>query len=150
MSAVLGPGEGKQMSVMGNDLCVKAGANDTGGAFSVMEYSAGAGFGGPPPHVHQRMVEAFYVLEGELNVTVGKETARAGPGGFVLVSAGTVHTFSNQGTVPAKFILLVSPGGFEKYFEELPAIVDTHGYPPPPEIMSDLGRRYDIAPPPAD
>lgn len=72
MSAVLGPGEGNQMSVLGGDLSIKAGAEDTGGAFSVMEYSAGPGFGGTPPNVHQRMVEALYVLEGQLRVTMGE------------------------------------------------------------------------------
>ena len=129
---------------MGNDLIFKAVSEHTGGAFGLVEYTAAPWFAGPPPHIHTRMIEAFYVLEGELTVQLDGHAAVAGPGAFALVSAGTPHTFSNPGAKPVRFLVLFSPGGFEKYLEELPEVVAKHGYPPPPDIMVSLGKRYDF------
>ena len=145
-SIVLQPGEGEMMSVVGNELTLKAVSEDTGDAFSIMEYTAGPGFGGPPLHVHRKMIETFYVLEGELTLRVGERTVVLAPGGFVLVSTGTAHTFSNPGTVPTKFLLVISPAGFEKYFEELHEAVAERGYPPPAAVMMALGQKYDFEP----
>jgi mannose-6-phosphate isomerase-like protein (cupin superfamily) len=47
-----------------------------------------------PPHVHRRHVESFYVLEGELEVTVGARELRAGPGAWVQIPAGEPHAVS--------------------------------------------------------
>jgi mannose-6-phosphate isomerase-like protein (cupin superfamily) len=43
---------------------VKAGADDTDGAFSLLEADEPAGFG-PPLHIHHDAAESFYVLAGE-------------------------------------------------------------------------------------
>ena len=61
----------------------------------------------------------FYVLEGELNIRVGERTVTATAGAFVLVPRGTVHTFANAGTASAKLLILISPAGFEQFFEEI-------------------------------
>jgi hypothetical protein len=60
----------------------------------------------------------------------GGETIRAGAGSFVHIPRGTMHTFKNVGTTPARFLGTVVPGGFEKFFLEVgePA---TNGSPPP-------------------
>ena len=141
---VLGPGEGRVISVLGNEISLKVVNEDTGGAFGIMEYTAGAGFSGPPPHVHKKMIEVFYVLEGELTIHMGERRITAPTGTFALVPAGDVHTFSNPGTAPVKMLVMFSPGGFEKYFQEMPDIVAKHGFPPPPDVMAALGRKYDF------
>jgi hypothetical protein len=56
---------------------MKASGAQTGGLFSLVEVSTPQG-SGPPPHVHEREDEAFYVLEGSYEVTVGD--GRLGPG----------------------------------------------------------------------
>ena len=145
-SIILQPGEGKALSAMGVQMTFKAVSEDTGGSFAFFEYTAPPGFGGPPPHIHRRMIEVFYILEGELTLHLGERTVKATPGTFGLVSPGTTHTFSNAGSTPARFLILVSPGGFEEYFEELPEIIARHGYPPPPEIIASLGQKYDFEP----
>ena len=148
-SIILGPGQGKTMSALGSEMGFKAVSEDTGGRYGLIEYTAGPEFTGPPPHVHPNMEEAFYILEGEFTILAGEETVRAPAGGFVLIPRGTVHTFANPGPTPSKFLLIVSPGGFEKYFEELAPVVQKHGYPPP-EIMKGLAEKYDfqiVAPP---
>ena len=98
-------------------LTYKAAKEDTGGAYALIEGTVVGG--GPPPHIHTTEEEAFYVLEGELNVLVGERTVTATAGAFVLVPRGTVHTFSTAGTASAKLLILISPAGFEQFFEEI-------------------------------
>ena len=114
---VLGAGEGKTISVLGNTYTYKAAKKETGGAYALIETTIVGD--GPPPHIHSTEEEAFYVLEGELNVLVGERTVTATAGAFVLVPRGTVHTFSKAGTASAKMLTIISPAGFEKFFEEI-------------------------------
>ena len=68
---VLKPGEGKIIPVPGHNITHKLRGEDTGGAFSLLEVDM---FGdGPPQHIHKTEDETFYVLEGEINVLVGKD-----------------------------------------------------------------------------
>ena len=88
--------------------------------------------GGPPPHVHHREEESFYLLQGTLTIQAGGKTLNASPGDFVHLPRGIVHSFRNTGDVDAKFLVLVTPAGLEKFFEEAfyPA-VDRSAAPPP-------------------
>lgn len=150
-SSILQPGEGKTFAALGNTITSKADSRDTDGALWIMEYTLAPGFGGPPPHRHRQMRELFYVLEGVVTFRLDDRILEATPGTFVLVAPGTVHTFSNSTTQPAKYLGIVFPGGFEKYFDELPALMAQHGWPLPPEVMRELSQRYDMemaGPPP--
>jgi mannose-6-phosphate isomerase-like protein (cupin superfamily) len=146
---VLRPGEGTLYSAAGVEMRFKVVSEDTGGRYAFYEYQAPAGFGGPPPHTHPGFDEAWYVLEGELTMTVGDQQLAAPAGTFLHVPGATVHAFANPGQAPARFVGLLIPGSFERYFAELPAIVAQHGYPPPPAVMAELSRKYGIysAPP---
>ena len=64
-NGVLAAGEGRSIWVVGDRYTIKASGNDTGGAFAMIEAIVPHG-NGPPPHIHSREDEAFYVLEGEL------------------------------------------------------------------------------------
>ncbi len=89
------------------------------------------------------------MLDGELQMRVGDERVAAPAGTFLHVPGTTVHAFANPGQAAARFLGLLIPGGFERSFAELPAIVAQHGYPPPPAVMAELSRKYGIvnAPP---
>jgi mannose-6-phosphate isomerase-like protein (cupin superfamily) len=63
-------GEGKKLWVADELITFKASGEDTGGAYSLTDSVVPPG-GGPPPHIHHREDEAFWVLEGELEITVG-------------------------------------------------------------------------------
>jgi mannose-6-phosphate isomerase-like protein (cupin superfamily) len=139
---LLGPGEGEALSVAGNDIVFKAGAVDTGGAFGFLEYTAAAGFPGPPAHVHRKMVEAFYVLEGELTMRLEDETVTARAGSFVLVPPGTPHTFSNPGSEPVTFLGVFTPAGFEQYFKDLTGLIA--GGPIDPAAVAEVASAYDV------
>jgi hypothetical protein len=53
------------------------------------------------------------------------------------------HTFWNAGDEPCRILEFISPGGFESYFHELGAALES-GRGPDPELMADFSRRYGI------
>ena len=62
-NGVLVAGEGRSIWVIGDRYTIKCSGNDTSGAYAMMEAIVPPGHG-PPPHIHSREDEAFYVLEG--------------------------------------------------------------------------------------
>jgi quercetin dioxygenase-like cupin family protein len=88
-------------------------------ALGAVEITVAAGWPGPPLH-HHAFAEAFYVLEGELTFMLGgsKHVARAGE--FLHVPGGAVHTLANHSTADARYLLLCTPGGFERRFDAAP------------------------------
>jgi quercetin dioxygenase-like cupin family protein len=139
---VLRQGEGRALSVGGNDILLMAKGKDTGNAVGVIDYTAAPGFPGPPRHYHRELTDMFFVLEGTLTFAVGDETVEAPPGTFLLVPPGVVHTFSNQTSEPARFLGLVSPAGFEHYFEELADALGDGALDP--EVAAKISAKYDI------
>lgn len=63
----------------------------------------------PPPHLHRRHVESFFVLEGEMTFVVGDQELWAGAGTWVQVPAGTPHTFALTGDEEVRFLNLHTP-----------------------------------------
>lgn len=116
----------------GSLMTFLATGEDTEGQFALIEAVTRKG-NGPPPHIHHREDETFYVLEGEITVSVGDRTIRATPGTMVFLPRGIAHTFvvdSGQ----ARVLVLVTPAGFEGWFKEfsVPAMAMT--LPPEAEI----------------
>jgi mannose-6-phosphate isomerase-like protein (cupin superfamily) len=137
-------GEGKKLWVADELMAFKASGKDTGGAYSLTDSVVPPG-GGPPPHVHHREDEAFWVLEGELEVTVGEATFGAGAGSFVHLPKSVPHAYRNVGVGPARFLTLIVPAGLEGFFEEV-------GKPgsdlssPPPFGEEDIEKLLTVAP----
>lgn len=117
---------------------------DTGGAFSLSELTAHPGFG-PPPHIHRREDESYYVLEGEFEFMDDGRTFTAGAGAFVYLPKDRLHSHLATGDAPARALVLVTPAGVERFVEEAgyPA-TDTSSVPSPPE-MSELQRIVETA-----
>jgi quercetin dioxygenase-like cupin family protein len=95
----------------------------TGDRVSAIEITVPAGWGGPPLH-HHDFDEAFSVLAGELTFQVGDELAAAGPGAVAFAPRGVHHTLANLGDAEARYLLVCTPGGFERYFD--PATSDPY------------------------
>ena len=89
---------------------VLATAESTGGALTVLDQVMPAR-SGPPPHVHDRLHEYFYILDGEIAFQLGTETTTAGAGSLVSVPAGTVHGFAVVSET-SRVLNLYTPGGF--------------------------------------
>ena len=75
----------------------------------IAEAWADPGGPSPPPHIHQRHVESFYVLEGEMTFTAGGRVLRALAGSWVQVPAGNAHMFEFTGSEPARFLIFHTP-----------------------------------------
>jgi quercetin dioxygenase-like cupin family protein len=115
----VGPGEGKYLkNPIGGGMVIKVRDKDTAGAYSVHDNTIPPGSPGPRPDLPRHHEEAFYVLEGELTVRVGPRTIEAHAGSFVVVPRGVVHQPSNPGTEPTRVLLVFSPGGMSRFFEE--------------------------------
>src|SRR6201993_3984889 len=108
-------GEGRTVAVVGDVYRFLATGDDTNGMYALWEALVGPG-GGPPPHVHSREEEGFYVLEGEITFTVNGERVVATAGMFANMPVGTPHSFKNQSTKPARMLISVAPAGLEKMF----------------------------------
>ena len=126
----LQPGEGKSLWVLGDLYTFKVVGEDTGGSFSLIEGQVQSE-NGPPPHIHHREDETFYVLEGEFSFLHGDITFTATAGSFVYIPKGTLHTFKNIGTSQGRFLAIITPAGFEKFFEEIGEPAIDKSSPPP-------------------
>ncbi|HWM11064.1 MAG TPA: cupin domain-containing protein [Solirubrobacteraceae bacterium] len=103
-------------------------AEESGGAVSVIESSVPAGFAGPPLHRHD-FDEAFYVLEGELTFQLEDRVFTAGPGELAFAPRNVPHTFANLSDGPARYTIVCTPAGFERYFARMEA--EQAGVDPP-------------------
>jgi quercetin dioxygenase-like cupin family protein len=112
------PGDGRTIAVVGDVYRFLATGEDTNGKYVLFEALVGPG-GGPPPHVHSREEEGFYVLEGEITFTINGERVVATAGMFANMPVGTPHSFKNESTKPAKMLISVAPAGLEKMFMEV-------------------------------
>lgn len=145
MSAlVLLPGEGKAVQIGGGlGVVFKLFGTETGGRFAVVEHPLAPGTLGGPSHVHHNEDEASYILEGEIMLQVGEQLIQAPTGTLIFKPRGLPHTFWNQGPVPARILEIISPAGFEKYFEELAELVTPAGPPDISRLMT-LAQKYDL------
>jgi quercetin dioxygenase-like cupin family protein len=137
-------GDGKMLWVADELMTFKASGEDTGGAYSLTDSVVPPG-GRPPPHIHHREDEAFWILEGELEVTVGEANFRAGAGSFVHLPKDIPHTYESVGTGAARFLTLMVPAGLEKFFEEVGKPGSDVSSPPPFE-EEDIDKLLAVAP----
>jgi quercetin dioxygenase-like cupin family protein len=117
------------------------GAESNGGCF-IVEGMVAPG-GGPPPHVHSSEDESFFMLEGTAIFQAGGQTIHGKPGDFIHIPRGTVHTFRNDASVPARALVIISPAGptgMQQFFEEaFTPTTDRTASPPP--ITEELIKR---------
>jgi quercetin dioxygenase-like cupin family protein len=111
------PAQGRTVAVVGDVYRFLATGEDTDGRYALWEAIVPPG-GGPPPHVHSREEEGFYVLEGEVTFTANGERVVARAGTFANMPVGTPHSFKNESGRPAKMLISVAPAGLEQMFFE--------------------------------
>lgn len=121
------PAEGRRsLRVFGELVTCKVTSDQTGGAYSLFEVTTQPGEG-PPPHVHHREDEAFYVLEGEYEFFSGEGIIRVGKGSLLCVPRGTLHAHKNVGEAVGRLLSTQTPGGlYERFFEVVGEALDGH------------------------
>jgi quercetin dioxygenase-like cupin family protein len=138
-------GEGSPLYLVGDLYTFKVTSGETNGAFALWE-AVIPPQAGPPPHIHHREDESFYILEGELQFLEEDRTFVASGGSFVHVPRGTVHRFKNVGTQTSRALMMVTPAGFEKMFEEIGTPATDPSAPPPPPGPEDIEKLLAVAP----
>ena len=101
--------------------------------------------GGPPPHVHSREEEGFYILEGEITFQVGEERIVATPGMFANMPIGSLHSFKNATDKTARMIISVAPAGLEEMFMEVGLPIQLGEQPAPPS-KAEIEKLLAVAP----
>ena len=118
---VLRPGEGRSIDLGNFAMTVKASADDSGDAFTLLEADEPPGFG-PPMHIHREAAEAFYVIAGEYVIFVREEEFVCPAGSFIYIPAGVPHGF-RVGSQPSRKLNLYTPAAMIGYFDELSAAI---------------------------
>jgi quercetin dioxygenase-like cupin family protein len=98
-------------------LTVKVTGEQTGGAYALMESVTQPG-GGPPPHIHHRECEIFFILEGRYEFRVAGSVIHAEPGDTVFAPRGVPHAFRNIHSGISRMLVGVCPAGAERFFAE--------------------------------
>ncbi len=139
------PAEGRTIAVGGDVYRFLATGEDTNGKYACWEAIVPPG-GGPPPHVHSREEEGFYILEGEITFQIGDERVVATAGMFANMPVGTPHSFKNESNLPAKMLISVAPAGLEKMFFEFGVPVEQGATTAPPPTKEEIEKLLAIAP----
>jgi mannose-6-phosphate isomerase-like protein (cupin superfamily) len=116
---VVGPRDGKAGFLGSIGVRFMIDGDEAGERFSLVEHPMPPRALAAPLHRHNREDEYSFVLEGRMGALLGDDVLEAGPGDLVFKPRGQWHTFWNAGDEPAQILEIISPAGFEKYFDEL-------------------------------
>ena len=119
--------------------------DQSNGAYFIMEGIIPSG-GGPPLHIHHREEECFYLLDGTFEITLGEKTFNASTRDFIQIPRGTIHKFHNMSSTTARMLLIFSPAGMDKYFEETLEPVQDRSAAIPPISEAMIGRLVNAGP----
>jgi len=109
--------EGQFLQSLGALISIKATSEQTGGVFNLFEVTCPPDYT-TPLHIHYAEDVAVYVLEGELTLYWGSEEMEATPGSYFFQPRGTPHGFCVAGDMPARFLYMTIPAGFDKFVLE--------------------------------
>ena len=127
---------GTKLNVLGIPMVVRLHGRETGGVVSAVESHDVTG-GGPPPHIHHREDETFQILEGEYEWSIGGQTFVAKKGDTIFAPRGVPHTYRCLGPAPGRLMCVITPAGFEGFFEEISALT--------PQEQREIPRALEIA-----
>jgi quercetin dioxygenase-like cupin family protein len=99
----------------------------------------------PPPHSHTANEELVFVLDGVLRYTVDNETRDLQPGETMATPRGSVHSFSNPHSAPARALVINTPDIGAEYFREVAAIVNSGGPPNRARMLATM-QAYGLQP----
>jgi mannose-6-phosphate isomerase-like protein (cupin superfamily) len=140
---VLGPADGKTGQLGATGVRFMIGGETSGGGFSLVEHPMPPRALGAPLHRHSREDEYSYVVEGRVGALLGDEVVYGEPGDLIFKPRGQRHTFWNAGDEPARILEIISPGGFEGYFERLSELLAAGG-PPDPAKVGEIADAYGL------
>ena len=143
---IVGPRDGEFVDLGSLGIRFMVWGEESGGGFSLVEHPIPPRGLAAPLHRHAREDEYSYVIEGRMGAQLGEDVVYAGPGDLVFKPRGQWHTFWNAGDEPCRILEIISPAGFEHYFEELGDAMakQSASHPGAALATSDLPSRYAI------
>lgn len=113
------PSEGTPLTTptMRGTVTIKAHTRNTNGAMTVLEF-LNEPKDGPALHIHLREDELWWVLEGEYRFKAGDAIFQVSQGGMAFGPRGTPHAFQNVGDTPGRLLVITTPSGLERFFEQ--------------------------------
>ncbi|MFT3822868.1 MAG: cupin domain-containing protein [Chitinophagaceae bacterium] len=139
------PGEGNKFYNQSSAFTQKLTAAHTNGVFSCTETIVNDGWLVGPPHLHQHLDEAMYVLEGTITMLTGNDIVDVSAGSWHFRPRNIIHTFWNKSGKPAKVFDFYLPGGFEEYLKKLCDLYLKYGKVDAKEVEKFI-KDYDIEP----
>jgi mannose-6-phosphate isomerase-like protein (cupin superfamily) len=139
---VLKSGEGTQGWLGGLGVRFMIPGGDSNGGLSLVEHPLQPRALAAPLHRHSREDEYSVIVNGRVGALLGDDVVYGGPGDLIWKPRGQWHTFWNAGDTQANLLEIISPAGFEKYFEELIAIFGDGK--PRPEQIGPIAARYGL------
>ena len=115
------------------------------GGLGVFELTVPPGAKVPPPHSHRDNEEFVYVTEGVLRYAVDGTARELRPGEWMSTPRGAVHAFQNDGTQPARALVVLTPDIGAQYFRDV-AVVANAGGPPDRARLVEVMLRYGLTP----
>jgi quercetin dioxygenase-like cupin family protein len=137
---ILRPGEGRSIDLGNFTMSVKATAEQTKDAFTLLEADEPPGFG-PPMHIHREAAEALYVVAGEYFIFVNDQEHACPAGSFIFIPAGVPHGF-RVGSQPSRKLNLYTPAAMIGYFDELSAALAKGEADS--DALTQIADRYDM------
>ena len=139
---VVGPQDGKAGFLGSIGVRFMIDGVEAGERFSLVEHPMSARALAAPLHRHHREDEYSYVLEGRVGALLGDDVLVGNPGDLIFKPRNQWHTFWNAGDEPARILEIISPAGFERFFDEL---VDLGGVTQAePQTLADLCARFEL------
>jgi mannose-6-phosphate isomerase-like protein (cupin superfamily) len=130
LARIVGPRDGKLGKLGGIGIRFLIDGAESGGGFSLVEHPMEPRALAAPLHRHSREDEYSFVLEGRVGADLGGEIVYGEVGDLIFKPKGQWHTFWNAGDAPARILEIISPAGFEKFFD----------------IVTDLAARGELDP----
>ena len=129
----------------GSLMTFLATGEDTHGQFALIEAVTRRG-NVPPPHIHHREDEIFYVLEGDVVVSVGDRTIKGRSGTMFFLPRDVPHSFTIE-SEQSRMLILLTPAGLEGWFKEFSVPAPAMTLPPADEPeYRELQRMLEAAP----
>ncbi len=138
-------GRGPVFTAVGDVYRLLATGEQTGGAYTLLEARVLPG-GGPPPHLHRREEESFYILAGEITFFLTDHKITAKPGAFIQMPRNTPHAFKNEGASEARMLILATPAGFDDFIFEFGKPAESFDVAPPKPDDAEIAKLLSIAP----
>ena len=111
-------GRNEVWDVFGERIVCRVRGAESFGRFALVEETSPAD-GFVPPHRHRATDEIVYVLEGAYEITAGAEKLTIRAGDVVSIPRGTTHSLRNISDGPGRFLAIITPSGFERFFAEI-------------------------------